>query len=121
MVAYPLSSQEIVSFARATEVEKKQEVTRYLNGIPTMAPFLSSFGSSRTRVGNFHHFGSIHHPFGLDWRWFQQMKSKAVIQVRWQPPEVQQLLLQGCQGGPVRHQLACRLDYYQADPLERFE
>src|SRR3954454_2086849 len=61
------------------------------------------------------------HAPGLDWRWFREMKREAVIQFRRQLPEIQQALLQSCQGSYVRCRLVCRLYHDQADPLERFE
>jgi hypothetical protein len=47
------------------------------------------------------------------------MKREAVIQVRWQLPEIQQFLLQRCQGSDVDTLLPRHLYDCQADPLER--
>src|SRR5262245_29024719 len=49
------------------------------------------------------------------------MKREAVIQVQRQLPEIQQLLLQRCQGNDVGKRLPCPLDDHQADSLERLQ
>ena len=49
------------------------------------------------------------------------MESEAEIEVRGQLPEIQPLLLESFPGREVRSPLACRLDYDQADPLERLQ
>src|SRR4051812_37297653 len=57
-------------------------------------------------------------PFALDRRRFREMQGEALIQVRWQFPEIQQLLSQGGQGSYMPGPPPARLHYCQADPLE---